>query len=98
MKDLAYSCGVAGHPHGKEALSEVIIRALWKSYPNLTSEDAIAEEAAKDFRNDDGSPVSKRTIKYWLRGQTLPSVLHFSTLVMMQPRMFMVFWFGRLWG
>lgn len=98
MKNLAYSTGVSDfpdHPHDNGALSAVVIKALWASFPEEHSEDAVAEAATPYFRNKEGDPISKRTIKYWLRGDTLPSALHLSTLVMMQPKMFIGFWFGR---
>ena len=58
------------------------------------SEDALADAAAPYFRNKRGEPISPRTVKYWLRGDTLPSALHLSTLVMMQPKLFLGFWLG----
>ena len=70
----------------------MVVKALWKSFPEAHSEESIAEAAAPYFRNRRGDPISPRTIKYWLRGETLPSAVHLSTLVMMQPKMFMAFW------
>ncbi len=80
----------------RRALADVVIRALWESFPEAASEDELAELARPYFRNArTGEPISERTIKYWLRGETLPSALHLSALVMMQPRLFLGHWLGR---
>lgn len=77
-----------------DALAYLVSRALWLSFPEEHSEDALADAAAPYFRNKRGEPISPRTVKYWLRGDTLPSALHLSTLVMMQPKLFLGFWLG----
>jgi hypothetical protein len=79
-----------------EALADLVIRALWKSFPGEASEEAIANAATLYFRNPKtGEPISAKTIKYWLRGDTLPQAIHFVTLAQMQPRMFLGQIFGR---
>jgi len=83
------------HLTEQEVLADIVVRALWLSFPAEASEDAIAEAASPYFRARDGSPINKRTVKYWLRGETLPSALHLSTLVMMQPHLFIGHWLGR---
>lgn len=67
---------------GEEASRRVAV-ALWKAFPEATSENNLAEIASEYFRKSDGSPVSPRTIKYWLRGDTHPSFLHTMALVRM---------------
>lgn len=76
-------------------LRDAVNRALWKSFPECSSEEEVSEAARAYFRNErTGEPISARTIRYWLQGDTLPGAVHLSTLVMMQPRLFMSFWFG----
>lgn len=76
-----------------DVLADIVARALWMSFPEEHCEDGIANAAAPYFRNKFGEPISPRTIKYWLRGETLPSAMHLSALVMMQPKLFMAHWF-----
>lgn len=82
------------HKTQDEVLAEIVEKALWKSFPEEHSEEGIAVAAAPYFRNKHGEPISPRTIRYWLRRQTLPSALHLSTLVMMQPKLFLSYWLG----
>ena len=85
---------LAGNVSEQSALSDLVVRALWLSFPNEGSEDAIAVAATPYFRNKMGEPISQRTIRYWLRGETLPSALHLVALVRMQPRLFLAHWLG----
>jgi len=77
-----------------EMLSKLVIKALWQAFPQASSEEAIAEAASPYFRNKNGEHISPRTIRYWLRGETLPSAVHLSALVMMQPKVFLSAWLG----
>lgn len=77
-----------------DALSTLVQKALWLSFPEEHSEEGVAEAAAPYFRTKKGDAISPRTVRYWLRGETLPSALHLSTLVVMQPKLFLGFWLG----
>lgn len=77
-----------------DVMADLVKRALKKSFPDETSEDAIAEAARDFFRNKRGEPVSARTIRYWLDGETLPSAIHLATLIQMQPKVFLSVWLG----
>lgn len=92
MKNLAGSSGA--HLTEADVLSDMVVKALWASFPEEHSEDGLSAAATPYFRNRKGEPISQRTIKYWLRKETLPSALHLSTLVMMQPKIFLGFWLG----
>ncbi len=83
------------HMTEADALSDLVVRALWASFPGEHSNDGLSAAAAPYFRNRFGEPISPRTVKYWLEGQSLPSALHLSTLVMMQPKLFLSHWLGR---
>lgn len=92
MKSLAPGRGA--HMTEHEALRSLVIEALWKSFPECANEPEIAECATEYFRDKHGNPISARTIRYWLRGDTLPHAIHMRTLFMMQPAMFMAAWLG----
>lgn len=66
-----------------EAQSRRVVAALWKAFPSATSEAALAEMAAPHFRKANGRPIAPRTIRYWLRGDTLPDHMHTMVLVQM---------------
>lgn len=91
----AFSENARSHLTEHEVLADLVIRALWKSFPECSSEEEITEAARPYFRNKYGDPISGRTIKYWLRGETLPSALHIAALVGMQPTLFLGHWLGR---
>ncbi len=94
VKSLSKNTRIAHFMH-HDAMSELVAKALWASFPDCASELEIAEQAAPYFRNKNGEPISERTIRYWLRGETLPSALHLSALMMMQPTLFLSNLFGR---
>ena len=77
-----------------DVLKELVAEALWRSFPEGRSETGIAQEAAPYFLKDDGQPVNERTIRFWLRKESLPGAWHFCTLVAMQPKIFLAHLFG----
>lgn len=58
-----------------------VAEALWRAFPSATSEHQLAEMAAPHFRKANGRPIAPRTIRYWLRGDTLPDHMHTMVLV-----------------
>jgi len=92
VKHLAPTAGA--HMTERDALSDLVVSALWASFPECANEPEIADAARHYFRDKMGNPVSSRTIRYWLRGETQPSAIHLQTLFMMQPRLFMSAWLG----
>lgn len=64
-----------------EVQSRRVIEALWRAFPEATSDNDLADRASPYFRNKRGEPVEPRTIRYWLRGETLPGYLHTITLI-----------------
>jgi len=79
----------------ERALKKLVVKALWTEFPGHQSEKGLAEEACHFFRDKKGDPISPRTVRYWLREETLPSAVHLSALVIMQPAMFLGHWLGR---
>lgn len=91
-KSLSKSKGA--HLTDSDVLADVVVHALWASFPKEATEDGIANAACRHFLNRRGKPISPRTVTYWLRRETLPSAVHLSRLVLMQPKMFLTFWRG----
>ena len=60
-------------PTSDEDLKQ-FVSAMWAAFPKATSENDLARKVAKHL-NQEGRPVSERTIRYWLRKSTTP---HFS--------------------
>lgn len=98
MKSLSRNPGARMTEH--EVLAEIVIQALERSFPEFKDLDGkekkheLAKEASKYFYDNFGVPVTHRTIRYWLEGSSLPNAVHLSTLVMMQPKLFLGHWFG----
>ncbi|WP_428924979.1 hypothetical protein [Marinibacterium sp. SX1] len=82
-------------PSEEQPLKDLVIKALWAEFSGHDSEQGLAEEARLYFRDKKGEPISARTIRYWLRGDTLPSALHLSALITMQPGLFLGHLLGR---
>ncbi|WP_158966223.1 hypothetical protein [Chachezhania sediminis] len=89
------SCQKCVGPAEEQALKKLVVKALWTEFPGHQSEKGLADEACHYFRDKKGDPISPRTVRYWLREETLPSAVHLSALVIMQPMMFMGHWLGR---
>ena len=49
--------------------------ALWTAFPEARSETDLARLAAAHFTSN-GRKVSRRTVRYWLRGETFPDFMH----------------------
>lgn len=68
----------------EEWISGRVIAALWRAFPEATSEAELSEMASPYFRNlagpKVGQPIDPRTIRYWLKGDTLPRTQHFAVL------------------
>lgn len=87
-------CEKGAHLTSADVLADLVVTALWKEFGEGAgnSEKSLADAASHYFRDRNGKPISSRTIQYWLRGQTLPSALHLSALVIMQPGVFLGHW------
>jgi hypothetical protein len=95
MRQSVKSLSNSAHHTEHDVIADLVIRALWKSFPECHSESEIADAAAPYFRDKRGDPINPRTIRYWLRGETLPSALHLAALIKMQPGLFLSRWLGR---
>jgi hypothetical protein len=91
-KRLSRNAGA--HLTEHDVISDIVVNALWKSFPECHSENEIAEAAAPYFRDRYGNPISTRTVRNWLRGEVLPSALHLMTLAGMQPKLFLTLILG----
>lgn len=67
----------------QEAQSRLVAAALRKAFPNARSEADLAKRAAPHFRNTAGGHASERTVRYWLRGETLPDYMNTRRLMEM---------------
>lgn len=94
MRQSVKSLSNSAHHTEHDVIADLVIRALWKSFPECHSESEVAEEAAPYFRDKRGEPINPRTVRYWLRGETLPSALHMMTLAGMQPKLFLTLILG----
>lgn len=70
-----------GHLTKEQVEKRRVQAALWRAFPEANSENELCLMAVGYFFDENGRPVSKRTVKYWLRGETLPNCIHYRTLI-----------------
>lgn len=60
-----------------------VSEALWRAFPEARSESHLAALAAPHFKRPNGRALAPRTVRYWLRGDSLPDYMNARTLTEM---------------
>lgn len=94
MESSFRKLGNGAHLTWHDVLAEMVVRALWAEFPGA-SENEVAEMACEYFIDKYGKPVSARTVRNWLRKENMPGGVHLTTLMLMQPTIFLNQMFGR---